>query len=230
MIKVTPMLFSGDLVRALLTGNKTQTRRIFKEPKGSVLEEISAPWLRPTVWFPEKEKSVLLDCPFGMTGDLIYVRETFQGPLVDFEESEACAENMHLFENPNYCKYRATDPIPEFSDLNGETHYGWKPSIHMPRWASRLTLKITDVRVERIQDISKEDAKAEGVKSKRPDNNPVYLDYLNSSKSRTEWFMNPTYSFKSLWKSIYGPSWDKNEWVWVIDFEVIHKNVDLALN
>ena len=205
MIKTTPMIFNSEMVRALLAGNKTQTRRIIKDQP--VCET-----------FSNAENYILYMCPFGKAGDLIYVRETFQGPLVDFEESEACAENMHLFENPNYCIYRATDSAREFSDPDGDTHYGWKPSIHMPRWASRLTLKINSVRVERIQDISKEDAIAEG------------FDYSKSESAAKQGFaISARTNFRHAWESIYGDSWNKNQWVWVIDFEVIHKNIDRVL-
>jgi hypothetical protein len=122
--------------------------------------------------------------------------------------------------------YRADMPDSVAEETKGIIK--WKPSIHMPRWASRLTLKITDVRVERVQDISEEDALAEGID--RTDNNfgngVAYCDYQMKRKNDTsDWFNSPVDSFQSLWDSINN-NWNDNPWVWVIQFEVIKQNVD----
>jgi len=219
MPKVTPMLFSGELIRALLAGNKAQTRRIMKpQPK---LKDDGV-----THWWPSNIMQTMLtiegrmdqsstrdiypdfvageSCPFGGIGDLIYVRETFR--LFNSADECGCADFPCPCPNDNTPIYRAN-----FNDREAV----WKPSIHMPRLASRLTLKITDVRVERIQDISEDDAWAEGV-----DRNCV-LNIPVSDAASAE--------FSRLWESVYPDSWDKNEWVWVMDFEVINKNIDLVL-
>lgn len=175
-MKARPILFSGAMVRALLEGRKTQTRRVMK-PQGMAIAAKGAP---------------AYYCPHGEIGDALWVRETY------------CENNMG---DP---VYKATADL-EVRDLEWE--FGkvrWKPSIYMPRWASRLTLEITGVRVERLQDISDTDAMAEGV------------DRTNTSlrgyaKER----------FKRLWQSINGTdSWDANPWVWVLEFKVHQQNID----
>lgn len=191
-MKTRPILCSAPMVQALLEGRKTQTRRIVKpQPNGGPQAEminLGGAW-------------GLLDgilsgewcCPYGQPGDLLYVKETvgkFDGREPDAYEGRYAADGEEAFDG-----------------------WYWKrpllPSIHMPRWASRLTLRITDVRVERLQDISEDDAYAEGV-------------------THAEWGgMNAREGFRRLWESIYGTgSWDANPWVWVISFDVIQQNVD----
>lgn len=182
-----PILFSAPMVRALLDGRKTQTRRIAKEFAGR--PELDAILRR----FPEQQ-----GCPFGEFGDLIWVRETWaHGGFA--EETRECQP-----------LYRADAPL----DVGP-----WTPSIHMPRWASRLTLRITDARVERLQEISEADAKAEGVEF------GAITNQLTGEIDR-----DACEAFEELWESINGPgSWDANPWVWAITFDVIHKNVDALL-
>jgi hypothetical protein len=129
-----------------------------------------------------------LICRYGQPGDRLWVRETF-AVLGD--------EDKHVLH------YRATHPI------EGS---GWKPSIHMPRWASRITLEITSVRIERLQDISGEDSAAEGVTG--PIGSPRAYGVVTKQFARDQ--------FMRLWESINGPdSWQVNPWVWVIEFERI---------
>ena len=143
-MKERPIIFSGSMVRAILDGRKTQTRRAVKVEKGFAITNPEP----PPHFYP---------CPYGQPGDRLWVRET------------------------------------------------WKPSIHMPRWDSRLTLEIVSVRVERLQDISKEDAESEGV---------AIIESVDHGKQSARG------QFAIVWESINGHgSWALNPWVWVIEFK-----------
>jgi len=146
-----------------------------------------------------------------MPGDLIYVRETFRL----FDSYDECDHA----DFPCPCPGNGA-PIYFASCRDSESN--WKPSIHMPRWASRTTLKVTRVRVERIQDISEDDAIAEGFKYTGW--RPTYSDPDSGGEYSTA-----SDKFADTWISIYGDHWDSNGWCWVIDFEVIHQNVDSYL-
>lgn len=194
-MKEYPVIFNSEMVRAILDGRKTQTRRVIKlsHERGMVnpvirgrngeISSISCR-LAPTL------------CPFGQVGDRLWVRETWTHESIDAEDGCYAPD------------YRAT--------ANGQPVAGkWIPSIHMPRWASRITLEITAVRVERLNDISEEDAKAEGVKP-AGDMLPDYPDTFLTPKGD---FATASVAFKRLWESIYGEeSWSANPWVWVIEF------------
>lgn len=219
-IKERPILFNAEMVRAILAGRKTQTRRAVK---GMALE-----WLEDSKFIPEYVASPDNDmCPNGKIGDQIWVRETFQGPLIDELESERCAEHgIQQYEKPEFCAYRATDKLDAI-DLDGND-IGWKPSIHMPRWASRIQLEIVNIRLERLNEISEDDAEAEGIEGiNQPTGGDDYQDYWRDygvNKKEADgwpWFTgDPIASFKSLWNSIY-KNWDSNPWVWVIEFKRI---------
>nr|WP_319802623.1 hypothetical protein [Marinobacter sp. EN3] len=150
-------------------------------------------------------------CPYGRPGDRLWVRETFQGPLVSYDRAQEFYEDRLKFESPEYCEYRADGgPDPVFVDADDEERHGWKPSIHMPRWASRINLEITGVRVERLQDISEQDAKAEGVE-------PAQCCDAHY------------HGFSKLWQSINGPdSWDANPWVWVVEFKRVEQEGEVV--
>lgn len=201
-MKERPILFNGEMVRAILDGRKTQTRRVVKRPaedgkhgwhpSGTGMEFRLGGSARPV-------------CPFGKIGDRLWVRESWSGEywLSEVKPSErfGIARQDCLTPFPPATHYWA-DGNPQYGDWEKP-----RPSIHMPRWASRITLEITGVRVERLQDmqdISEEDAKAEGIA-------PVDGFYAN-----------PVNSFDSLWGSINGAeSWDANPWVWVLEFKKI---------
>ena len=140
-----------------------------------------------------------LRCPYGEVGDRLWVREAWNRIGDEYV-------------------YRATD-----EDVYPETR--WKPSIHMPRVACRILLEITDVRAERLQDISEEDAVAEGVLqvvSNRPSGETVKYNLWNDYRVGKVWCDTAKDSFATLWEFINGPkSWDQNPYVWVIAFEVI---------
>lgn len=191
-VKAKPILFNSEMVRALLDGRKTQTRRLV-DPQPQEHVELQTNSIGEHFADDFEGKLIYFKCPIGQVGDLLYVRETF---AIYGDESQYA---IH---------YRVDHP-----DQIGKD-YGYKPSIHMPRWASRLTLKITDVRVERIQDITAGDARAEGHPCK-------HLGQEIDDDAARDWF-------QDLWNSMY-KNWNENPYVFVINFEVVHKNVDEVL-
>ena len=210
-MQAKPIIFNGDMVRAILDGRKTQTRRVVRgqSPNNRVEVKHGGKMVQMHV------TDARLSCPHGQPGDLLWVRETFtktQHGLPVYKSDAKDADGKYW-------------PSVAF-DKEGVI---WTPSIHMPRWASRITLEITDVRVELLQDISEMDARAEGVKpSKRaigPDEAvSCWWDYLRNEPN----YLSSRDSFASLWQSIYG-DWDTNPWVWVIEFKPHLKNVDEML-
>ena len=237
-----PILFTDEMVRAILAGRKTQTRRPVKPqpkdpPEGWYADAYnhSDRWC---FWGPRGTKDSgrctlpQFKCPFGKVGDRLWVRETFclehqvesdqPPPFTDgrpirweFAGMESDPEGADMWVQPHY---RATDPTPElaYEDSDGEPTVRWKPSLHMPRWASRITLEITEIRVERVQEITEEEAKAEGV---LPCPHPISKDdecldcYLDAGEYSC--------SFLNLWDQLYakkGLGVDANPWVWVIGF------------
>ena len=211
-MKERPILFSGEMVRAIMEGRKTQTRRIVK-PQPVDIDNGNVSWYgRSGEGFSNTPADVMVEmelCPFGTVGDRLWVRETCCiAPRLFSEPDETCVIDAEGFKR--YVSYKA-DGHPEFAMRD----YGlkWTPSIHMPRWASRITLEITGVRVERLQLISEEDAKAEGIESLR-DKCQSLADFDESVTNND--------LFRSLWKSIYGPeSWNENPWVWVVEFKEV---------
>ena len=208
-MKERPVIFNSEMVRAILDGRKTQTRRVMAvQPESNQfgLLRITDSTKRSDIgkyhWAESNatgthQRSALFSCPFGQVGDRLWVREAYQGPLFNFDQMETYLEDTSKFERPEFCEYRADGgKTPEYYDADDNLRFGWKPSIHMPRWASRITLEITGVSVERLQDICEEDAIAEG----------------GTKHFNIDWF-------GPLWASIYGvDSWNANPWVWVIAF------------
>lgn len=212
-MKERPILFSSPMVRALLDGTKTQTRRVVKPPRGYR-------WLDMAVGTMvnsggHKMHRSDLTAPYGQPGDRLWVREAWAPKAIDPECTTVA--------------YRATD-----DECNGP----WKPSIHMPRWASRIDIEITGVRVERLQDIGEADADAEG------------CERLDSERDERDWKLCPqcggtrlytahSYSgafpdtdcmkcdtyvkrYEHLWEAINGAgSWAVNPWVWVVEFRSV---------
>ncbi|WP_286237941.1 hypothetical protein [Neptuniibacter halophilus] len=215
-----PILFSADMVRALLNGQKTQTRRIIKpqplphqEWSGWVMESTSRKEIGCARWSSDGiGRTSLSDAvyarPPARAGDLLYVRETWR----QFDSADEC-DHMDF---PCSCP---TNGAPIFRATHDDGESAWKPSIHMPRWASRLTLRITSVRVERLQDISQKDAIAEGCDSSE-----------SAAANSTGWYEKPVRAFQRLWESTYSEdNWASNPWVWVVEFEVIQANVDRVI-
>jgi hypothetical protein len=205
MSKERPILFSGQMVRALLDGSKTQTRR---PVKGFALELLKTDNFTPEyVALPENGNS-----PYGYAGDRLWVRETFQGPM--WEEGTWDADTD--YHSPKFCEYRADGgALPEYVDFEDNLHQGWKPSIHMPRWASRITLEVTGMRVERLQDISDRDCIAEGI-GLNPSAEGIPM-------TAPEGETMPRAAYRALWDSLAarGADWQANPWVWVVEFKRI---------
>jgi len=180
------------MVLAIFDGRKWQTRRPIKpQPVGNFIYFSS---VNPAYACFEQSPSVR--CPFGQVGDRLWVKETFR--LFNAWEECCCYDMCQCARNNGKPVYYADTPDDE---------YKWKPSIHMPRWASRITLEITDIRVERVRDISATEAANEGVSSNNIGEYTCYID-----------------TFRTLWDSIYakhGLGWDDNPQVWVIEFRRI---------
>jgi hypothetical protein len=219
VVKERPILFQADMVNAILEGRKTQTRRIVKPTKD---RNGSGCHLAPCEIAGEVNGGDYGLSPYGQPGDRLWVRETFQGPLVDQEEMErdpTWFKDMSRYENPQHCAYRASGDSCEYVDPDGDLIQRWKPSIHMPRWASRIMLEIVSVRVERLQDISEADAIAEGCRALEGCKWHTFAEaeagipmHQHTAKD----------AFSALWEDINGEdSWDANPWVWVVEFRRI---------
>ncbi len=193
-----PILFNGAMVRAILAGRKTQTRRAVK---GVALD-----WLGKAQFTPEYVASPGNDlCPFGQAGDRLWVRESF----TDLRGTGI--EHRPNIDGPIQRYAYSADTLPGSPGDYARKDYGikWRPSIHMPREACRLVLEITAVRIERLHEISEADALAEGI-----DHNAMN-GYALAGMHRSAGF-----AFRDLWTSI-GGDWDSNPWVWVIDFKLV---------
>lgn len=196
-MKERPILFSASMVRALLAGTKTQTRRIAKPVRHPDLGNMYA----PGALVLEHEPQHVIDrcCPYGRPGDRLWVRETHMNW---WKLDPANPEGPRLFSH-----------VAAFAADGYELEPGerWIPSIHMLRAASRILLEITGVRVERLQSINEADAAAEGVATWAP-----------GALSPESLGADPSDQFRWLWTSINGPgSWGANPWVWVVEFKVI---------
>ncbi|HIF7652191.1 TPA: hypothetical protein ACX4IJ_001808 [Klebsiella pneumoniae] len=202
------MIFNAEMVRALLDGRKTQTRRPVKFP---VHDKNLGCELAGNELAGELSAGNYLNSAFGKPGDRIWVRETWNkyGGLLTYRADHDWIDDMR---KETVCTAK------------------WVPSIHMPRWASRILLEITDVRVERLNAISEEDAQREGVHTEVWDQTVVARNYAARDEFFQFWSedmphyveMNQLYrsSFRSLWESIYGAEkWQANPWVWVIEFK-----------
>lgn len=278
-IKEKPILFNSEMVKAVLDGRKTQTRRVMKNQPNYIGEEIKG--VGTDYWdfdyayvfdsghihtfdkngvggenwntFQDNERFTealhsainqgFTTTPYGQIGDELWVRETHaiyqtvnhvvrHGGRSFSEVSDGqCAYKADGFETIDELK----DHIRLMSDSsfeNVEVKYDkWLPSIHMPRWASRIQLKVTDIRVERVQDISEEDSKAEGI-GQKTFNCGELVGYKCYTSPVT--YQSARQSFRTLWDSInknrknkYGSilpySWSDNPWVWVVEFERVEK-------
>jgi hypothetical protein len=213
-----PIIFSAPMVRAILDGRKTQTRRIVR-PQPEAQHDGEPYWYvggyrvwgyRPASAVPLRAGGNPLPCPYGHPGDWLWVRETWTDTTDLFVKETA------------FLHYRADYP---------EGHpFAWRPSIHMPRWASRILLEVADVRVERLQAISESDALAEGITSLR---NPEWdkrhfpawrssFDQAIAKAEKPPLGPLPSAVYQALWQDIHGPdSWDGNLWVWVVEFRVL---------
>jgi len=206
-----PILFSAPMVRAILEGKKTQTRRVIKpQPKC------------PSLLFYVDDREwrdgdgTHLKCPYGVPGDQLWVREAWaRSQRLDRLPPRKLE---FLTANPDFPKstiYYRADSCDGINPLRGK----WRPSIHMPRWASRLTLEVAGVRVERLQNITEEDVFAEGCNLHHPPDPNV----LPTPEEYGSWHI-PL--FVNLWNSLNakrGFGWETNPWVWVVTFKEIRQ-------
>lgn len=244
-----PIIFSGPMVRALLDGRKTQTRRVLKIPtKGEYIRSDMGGWaastvggkgtyLDPAMTIPAPEWPCVWNQTTGTTilapytaGDRLYVREAHAlVPSSAYRCSPGVPYAVNDEDPYQACVYRE-------GWERSQPGTGWRPSIHMPRWASRLTLTVTDVRVQRLQEISEADAVAEGV------TRCAWAEAM-AEDGRMEWHVpestpgeypgltnahpSPVGAFWELWNSLHGPeAWDANPWVVALTFTVQHGNID----
>lgn len=206
-MKERPILFSAPMVRALLAGTKTQTRRIAKPVRHPDWGNLYSPGA--LVREHEPMHVIYRACPYGQPGDRLWVRETWAAP-----HSEDARPPRAIQCDWMQIHYAATE------ERGGLL---WRPSIHMPRWASRITLEITGVRVERLHDISESDAIAEGIVEcaiPADDEGPRRIGYMvGPDDGESGLSVSPIEPYRNLWESINGASsWDVNPWVWAIEF------------
>ena len=242
-MKEHPILFNGAMVRAILDGRKTQTRRPIKpQPPESWHPTVGA--FHPTkvdrngIEFPGKAVFGASDEEFGCrapfaVGDRLWVRETWglcaYGDPTDFYQDPVSAEGL-IYDPGSASIFAKLGSRDAFSRCNieyradwvgHEEDCHWRPSIHMPRWASRITLEVIDIRPERVQDIPQSDALAEGIDHRRatgmsPGGSGTFCVGKNHHAST------PRESFALLWESVYGKgpfAWANNPWVWAVTFK-----------
>jgi len=184
-MKERPILFSAPMIQAILNGTKTQTRRVAKRTAAGHVKETGGHRRWHIADF-----DAYLACPYGQPGDRLWVRETWAAPHSEDGRPPRAIQCDQM----------------RIHYLASESRGGlvWRPSIHMPRWSSRITLQVTAVRVERLQNISEADAMAEGVKNSL---------HLTGGRFARE-------NFEHLWWTINGEgSWEANPWVWVVEFK-----------
>jgi len=227
-MKERPIIFSGPMVRAILAGRKTQTRRVIKpQPlsRTQFYQQCWDPYSRDLFYYPAEHrtppetKNSTVDeiasvgehvrCPYGKPGDRLWVRETHRfahhpelWDVVEYRADEAIRKPTGLDNNTGY----------QFSQLCDMNNGKWRPPVHTPRWASRILLEVTEVRVERVQDISTEDAIAEAA-----------CEALENDFAATHLNAYPKEAFQALWDSLNGKrgyGWDKNPWVWCVSFKL----------
>lgn len=210
-----PILFSGPMIRALLDGRKTVTRRVLEEPPGMLVDGRGTPF---TTVYEQKEDSLQrrnILCRYGQPGDRLWVKETWR--------PEASSIGHRIGWKLTY----AADDAVLFSDL-ARVDGSWRcpkaakngnvTPLFMPRWASRLSLEVVSVRVERLHDITEEDSRAEGVERLLEANGWRNYEPEPAFES-VSYHLTARESFASLWRSINGPeSWDANSWVWRVEF------------
>jgi len=201
-IKERPILFSAPMVRAILEDRKTVTRREVK--KRAALDCLAAGFEPAFLALPGNADL----CPYGRPGDRLWVRETTEA---DYDTTNGAVLSRYAADGEPVLYAGCGDP-----EYNGSVaHWNYprksRPSIHMQRWAGRILLEITAVRVERLQDISRADIRAEGLQC------PPELASDDVSPNYRDWY--PA-AWRELWESINGAdSWTTNPWVWVVEFK-----------
>ena len=207
-----PILFSGEMVKAILDGRKTQTRRVMKpQPLFYTGRKYIVPDDAPKKWHDCDDIFAAGFCPYGQPDDILYVRETWA------DLRGMGFGNDPQTDNPwNFAYAADIKPGSDSDRIRKEYGVKWKPNIHMPREAARLFLRVKSVRVERVQDISEDDARAEGCSA----GYETHGDGKFEDVTEYEWTAKE--EFADLWNSIYakrGFGWDINPWVWVVEFD-----------
>jgi hypothetical protein len=236
-VKESPILFNTDMVRAILDGRKTQTRRIVKWFGADGLNlnasSLSVSNVAPDKWALMSmgascwEERAHANCPYGVPGDLLWVREAWAPGYQDGGRG-----TIFRADGSFYLGARKHERGPYFHAKEVGSWIRWRPSIHMPRWASRIMLEITDVRVQRLHEVTDEDAKAEGVEPLQlssEDIANIQISDENAQIKELARLLGPgQFSYKAefrmLWDSIYakrGHGWDVNDWVWAYTFKRI---------
>lgn len=215
VMKERPLLFSGGMIRAILSGTKTQTRRVVKPQPQLVNHAGGASWrdAKADLWRNQHQHARDC-CPYGVPGDRLWVREAWR-PCGPWEEPQATVAYR-----ADGAKREVEGFPPSYRIPNNSSPDRWRQSIHMPRWASRITLEIADVRVERLNSISEADAMAEGL-----------IEWSDPPRVSTKhygvtvadaWETDPRKAYARLWDQINGKtpehSWESNPWVWCVSF------------
>lgn len=221
-MKETGLIFKSPLVRAILEGRKTQTRRVVKRLPLRINRDANAMEI-DVANIENGEFAKRVPCPMGKPGDRIYVREKWNpDPPCDgtwcYTQWAGCRQGQiegvpERFRSPEHCNFEASWQGSPMT---------WTPSIHMPKWAARIWLEVTGVRVERLQDISEKDAIAEGIERTEDFFDcPCWRDYSEpEGPDASVCPDDPIGSFQTLWEST-GGDWAANPWVWVVDFKVL---------
>ncbi|MBC9913146.1 hypothetical protein [Chitinophaga varians] len=240
--KERPILFSGDMVRAILEGRKTHTRRIVKpqpiidEESGYVYSGDHKHMFKKCFLHSPWQNGYALLCPYGQPGNILYVKETWiKGHMIDENETRIGSDRYF---------YKAGPDIPDWHRPELEDDHPnfltppWKSPRFMPKVAARIWLQVTDIRVELVQDISKGDVISEGFACVSKDHayclkhaiSPTWKYGLPESDGLPgaegwqwhDWEVNPVDAYRKLWSKINGAeSWGTNPWVWVISFRVL---------
>lgn len=213
-MKERPIFFSGAMVRALLAGTKTQTRRTVKPQPAPGQGIVNAAYCRaPHLWLrdgpcDESDSAYEWSCPYGTPGDRLWVRESF----------------AHIYSNNKVPASRRPEDVAYMADAlapDADVYGPWKPSIHMPRWASRILLEVTEVRVERLQNISEADALAEGIV---PHVRGGWHWHPHNPADMDDWhqfgFKTAAFAYRDLWERL-GGDWSANPWVWAVSFRIV---------
>lgn len=240
-MKERPILMSAPMVRACLDGTKTQTRRVVQTDaekyegiiRGTVSQE--AENIGKHCFFRDIGESVYLDCPYGQPGDRLAIKENAwmwceKRPAGTTLLGRKGWRYVPLLSAPViYCADHPEKPQTDVVSPDTGNVLVWrkKPGRFLPKWAVRILGTIENVGVERLQDISEDDAKAEGIEFEDINDDPIHPAdtgryWRNYHPSDGLIFSQPIDSYRSLWESIHGPSsWALNPWVWVVSFKVL---------
>lgn len=209
MVKERPIIFSSEMIRAILDSRKSQTRRVIKPLKreNSIITRPAAEKYHAiNAWgggaWRKGSRIETIPCPYGIPGDRLWVKETWCNPQYP----------KLIF--PSFTLYKANYSEQNLQSMKAKIRNGWKLSIHMPQWASRITLEIVDVRVERVQDAGPRESSREGIPSR---------DYAGC-RTNTQINKDAVEDFREYWDSIYakkGFGWSQNPFVWALTFKLI---------